>query len=295
MKKIIVTGITGAIGQYISEPLKELGFEVYGIGRRDFDTSDFNYIKADINNYFEIENIFNKIQAKYLIHLAWDLSKGYFHSNANFDMLTSSINILKYFKNNGGKKVIYIGTYAEYSFDNIPAKEYDKLNPTSVYAKCKNYLREISELYCKNNNIDFCWARIFNTYGENDNNTRLFPYIINTLQNNEKVSINHSQLEKDYIYSGDVAKILSLIIDSDTTGIINICSGKGIQLRNLAIMIAEKLGKVNLLELKEISTEEALKTIGDNSRIVNELKFSSYTDINKIIEQIILGIKNEKN
>ena len=60
-------------------------------------------------------------------------------------------------------------------------------------------------------------------------------------------------------------------------------------------MIAKKLGKVNLLELKEISTEEALKTIGDNSRIINELGFYNYTDIEQIIEQIILGIKNEKN
>lgn len=291
MKKIIVTGITGAIGQYISEPLKELGFEVYGIGRRDFSTIDFSYIKIDINNSSEIENVFNKIQPKYLIHLAWDLSKGYFHSNANFDMLTSSINILKYFKNNGGKKAIYIGTYAEYSFDNVPAKEYDKLNPTSVYAKCKNYLREISELYCKNNGIDFCWARLFNTYGENDNNTRLFPYLINTLKNNKKVSINHSQLEKDYIYAGDIAKILSLIINSDVTGIINICSGKGIKLKDLAIMIAEKLGKIDLLELNEFNTDEPLKSIGDNSRIINELKFINYTDINKIIDMIIINNK----
>ncbi|WP_304353667.1 NAD-dependent epimerase/dehydratase family protein [Brachyspira innocens] len=287
MKKIIVTGITGAIGQYIVEPLKELGFEIYGIGRRDFITDKFHYIKADINNSSEIENIFNKVQPKYLIHLAWDLSKGYFHSNANFNMLTSSINILKYFTNNGGKKAIYIGTYTEYSFDNIPAKEYDRLEPINVYSKCKNYLREISELYCKNNNIDFCWARLFNTYGENDNNTRLFPYIINSLKNNHKVSINHSQLYKDYIYSGDVAKILALIINSNINGIINICSGKGIKLGDLAIMIAEKLGKVNLLELKELSTEEHLQTIGDNCRIINELRFYDYTDIDKIIEQII--------
>ncbi|MEI0539274.1 NAD-dependent epimerase/dehydratase family protein [Brachyspira pulli] len=288
MKKIIITGITGSIGQYIVEPLKELGFEIYGIGTRNIEVSKFNYINLNINDHHKLQYIFNDIKPEYLIHLAWDLSKGYFHSNTNFDMLTSSINILKYFKDNNGKKAIYIGTYAEYSFDHIPAKEYDQLNPTTVYAKCKQYLREIAELYCKNNNIDFCWARVFNTYGENDNNTRLFPYIINSLKNNMKVSINHSQLEKDYIYAGDVAKILALIINSDITGIINICSGKGIKLMDLAIMIAEKLGKVNLLELKECGTEEPLKTIGDNSRIINELGFYDYTEIDKIIEQIIL-------
>ena len=288
MKKILVTGITGSIGQYIVEPLKELGFDIYGIGTRNISPKDFNYINLNINDHEKLKNVFYDIKPEYLIHLAWDLSKGYFHSNANFDMLTSSINILKYFKDNNGKKAIYIGTYVEYSFDNIPAKEYDRLNPTTIYAKCKNYLREIAELYCKSNNIDFCWSRVFNTYGENDNNTRLFPYIVNSLKNDEKVSINYSQLEKDYIYAGDIAKILSLIINSNISGIINICSGKGLKLKDLAMMIAEKLGKVNLLELKELSTNEPLKTIGDNSRIVNELKFTNYTDINKIIDKLIM-------
>ena len=41
MKKVIVTGINGLIGQYIAEPLKDLDFEVYGIGRRDFETDLF--------------------------------------------------------------------------------------------------------------------------------------------------------------------------------------------------------------------------------------------------------------
>ncbi|WP_297295698.1 NAD(P)-dependent oxidoreductase [uncultured Brachyspira sp.] len=291
MKKIIVTGITGSIGQYIVKPLNELGFNIYGIGTRNIKSPNFNYINLNINDYQKLQNIFNDIKPEYLIHLAWDLSSGYFHSNTNFDMITSSINILKYFKDNNGKKAIYIGTYAEYSFDNIPAKENDRLNPTTVYAKCKNYLREIFELYCKNNNIDFCWARLFNTYGENDNNTRLFPYIINSLKNNIKVSVNHSQLEKDYIYAGDAAKILALIINSDITGTINICSGQGIKLSDLAIMIAEKLGKIDLLELNNFDTDEPLKTIGDNSRIINELKFTNYTDINKIIDMIIMDNK----
>ena len=42
MKKVIVTGINGLIGQYIAEPLKDLGFEVYGIGRKNFKTDKFN-------------------------------------------------------------------------------------------------------------------------------------------------------------------------------------------------------------------------------------------------------------
>lgn len=288
MKKIIVTGITGAIGQYISEPLKELGFEVYGIGRRDFDTSDFNYIKADINNYFEIENIFNKIQAKYLIHLAWDLGIDHYISNSNFELLASSLNILKYFKENGGIKAVFIGTCLEYKFKNTPIKEYDELNPTTVYAKCKNYLRELSELYCTSNNIDFVWCRIFNTYGKDDQMDRLFPYIVNELKNNRKVLIKHSQLKKDYIYAGDVAKIISLISDSDINGIINICSGIAISLKEFATIIANKMNKEHLLEFMELDTDLPNIIIGDNSRILYDLKFNDFTNLKDIIGDYII-------
>lgn len=283
MKKIIVTGITGAIGQYISEPLKELGFEVYGIGRRDFDTSDFNYIKADINNSSEIENVFNKIQPKYLIHLAWDLGIDHYISNSNFELLASSLNILKYFKENGGKKAVFIGTCFEYKFKNTPLKEYDELNPTTIYAKCKNYLRELAELYCVNNNINFVWCRIFNTYGKDDQIDRLFPYIVNELKNNRKVSIKHSQLKKDYIYAGDAAKIISLISDSDINGIINICSGIAISLREFATIIANKMNREHLLEFMELDTDSPNIIIGDNSRILYELKFNTFTNLKDII------------
>lgn len=287
MKKVLVTGINGLIGQYICEPLKELDFEIYGIGTKDITTNKFNYIKLNINNITQLENTFKKIKPEYLIHLAWDTKQGYLDSDSNFNLLTSSINMLKYFKENGGKRVIYTGTCFEYKFKDSKIKEYDELNPTSIYAKCKNYLREISILYCSKYNIDLCWCRIFYMYGRNENENRLFPYIINNLKNDKKVSINHSQLEKDYIYAGDAAKILALIINSDITGIINICSGKGLKLKDLATMIADKLGKINLLELKKLNTEEPLKIIGDNSRIINEVKFNNYTNINKIIDILI--------
>lgn len=283
MKKIIVTGITGSIGQYIVEPLKKLGFEVYGIGRRDLFTNEFHYIKADINNSIDMLNIFNQIKPEYLVHLAWDLGVDHYVSNSNFELLASSLNILKYFKENGGKKAIFIGTCLEYKFKNTPLKENDELNPTTIYSKCKNYLRELSELYCSNNNIDFVWCRIFNTYGKDDQMDRLFPFIINSLKNNRKVSINHSQLKKDYIYAGDVAKIISLICDSNINGVINICSGVAISLREFATIIATEMNKENLLELMELDTNSPNIIIGDNSRILYELKFNTFTNLKDIV------------
>ncbi|WP_239679665.1 NAD-dependent epimerase/dehydratase family protein, partial [Brachyspira hyodysenteriae] len=114
-------------------------------------------------------------------------------------------------------------------------KENDDLNPTTIYAKTKNYLREMSELYSIKNNIDFCWGRVFYTYGDNENPNRLFPHIINSLKEDKKVSINYSQLKKDYIFAGDIAKSIALIIDSNVNGIINLCTSNTISLEEIAL------------------------------------------------------------
>lgn len=285
MKKILVTGINGLIGQYIIEPLKELGFEVYGIGRKNIKVNNFNYIKCDINDYITIENLFNKIKPEYLIHLAWDIKD--LESNYHFNLLASSINILNSFYKNAGKKALYVGSCFEYKFKDYPIKEYDELNLTTSYSKCKNYLREISEFYCLKNNIDFCWARIFYVYGKNENPKRIFPYIINNLKENKKVVINHSQLKKDYMFAGDIAKVIAFIIYSDFTGVINICSGKALSLKEFALMISKKMNKEYLLELKELETNEPNIIIGDNSKLINEIGFNEYSNIEDVIDNLI--------
>ena len=286
MKKVIVTGINGLIGQYIYEPLHNLGFEVYGIGTKL--KSEKNYFCVNLNNNSELSNIFKNIKPDYLIHLAWDTKKGYLDSDSNFDLLSSSINMLKYFKENGGKRVIFTGTCFEYKFKNTPIHEYDELNPTTIYAKCKNYLREISEIYCIKHNVDFIWARIFYVYGKNENPNRLFPYIIESLKNDRKVIINHSQLEKDYVFAGDIANIFSLLLNSDFKGNINICSGKIISINEIARKIAKKMNKEYLLELKTLETNEPKIIIGDNTQLIEKLKFKNYANIDEIIEKLIL-------
>ena len=293
MKKVIVTGINGLIGQYIAEPLKDLGFEVYGIGTKYIKNAEFNYIKIDINNANKLRKIFNEIKAQYLIHLAWDTNKGYLESDDNFDLVASSINMLKYFRENGGKKALFTGTCFEYKFKDFPIKEEDELEPNTIYAKCKNYLREISELYCQKYNMEFCWGRIFYTYGANEHPNRLFPYIINSLNNGKKVSINHSQLKRDYIFAGDIAKAITLIMNSNINGAVNLCSGKAITLENIALTIAEKLNKLELLDLKKLETKEPDIIAGDNSKLTEEIKFKNFSDINnkEFIEKLIAEYK----
>ena len=106
------------------------------------------------------------------------------------------------------------------------------------------------------------------------------------MKNNQKVCINYSHLQKDYIFAGDIAKAIALLIDSNINGIVNLCSGKSISLEEIALTIAKKFDKIDLLELKQLNTNEPKIIVGDNSILLDKLNFRNYLSIDKWIDSI---------
>ena len=84
------------------------------------------------------------------------------------------------------------------------------------------------------------------------------------------------------MFAGDVAKAVALILNSKFNGIINICGGKSISLENIAITIAKKLNKLELLDLKKLETKEPDSIVGDNSILLNNFNFN-YREIENFI------------
>ena len=65
MKKvIIITGANSGIGLKTAIYLSKLDYIVYGTGRKDFITNDFNYIKADVNDENKMNEVFKEIYLK---------------------------------------------------------------------------------------------------------------------------------------------------------------------------------------------------------------------------------------
>jgi len=291
MKKVLLTGATGLIGKYAIEPLLNLGFEVFAVSSKTPpSTQGINWVKADLFDSGKIKEIFEQIQPEYLLHLAWDTTVGsYLESDLNIDWLDASLDLLEQFKINGGKRAVFAGTCFEYDFQDLPLNEFtSKINPISIYAKCKNSLNEQARLFSKENDISYAWGRIFYVYGENEQDARLFPYIINNLKQDKEVVISSGELIKDYMFAGDIASAFAKILDSEVTGNINICSGEPIKIKDIVTLIAKKLGKDQLVKFKDVGDKNQPKIIvGDNSRLINEVKFRAKYSLNEGINKII--------
>lgn len=288
-KKILVTGATGLIGKELVSPLKDLGFEIYAITIDENNPDNgVHWLKGSLFDFEFIKNIMAEVKPQYLLNMAWATTGDYLQSDINYKFLSAGIELLKHFKDNGGKRAVYAGTCFEYDFKDEPLKESDKLAPDkTVYTFCKNKLHEIAEYFCKTHNISFGYGRIFYVYGRNENKTRLTGMIIDKLSRNEEVIIKSGALKKDYMYAKDIAGAFAKFIDSSVEGSVNICTGKAVSIKDFALTIAKELGKEHLVIFKDEETNQPPIIVGDNSRLLNDIGYKIKYDLIAATKEIL--------
>lgn len=286
-KRILFTGATGLIGQAVIKPLMDNGFDVYAISRNKL-SGTANWINADIFNENDIKTVMSDVKPQYLLNMAWCTTGDYLTSDLNYSFLSAGINLLRHFANNGGKRAVYTGTCFEYRFKDSPLKETDDLDPNkTVYTFCKNKLRETAEYFCKKHGINFGWGRIFYVYGKNEHKSRLTAMVIDKLSKNEPVIIKSGCLQKDYMYTSDIANAFVKFLDSDVDGIVNICSGQSIYIRDYVLQIARMMGKENLVVFQNEPSNQPQLIVGDNSRLAKEVGYDNFHSIIDGLSEIL--------
>lgn len=300
MKKVLLTGATGLIGKYAIKPLLDAGFEVFAVSYSGYCEQklkgELNWVKANLLDFEDIKNIFEKVKPEYFLHFAWDTTPGsYLESNSNFDWHQSSLEMLKQFKINGGKRAVFAGTCFEYEFQDLPLEEYGKLNPTSTYAKCKNLLREIATLYSFKNDISFGWGRIFYVFGEGEHEKRLVPAVISNLSQNKEMTFSTGGLVKDYMFAGDIAEAFVKFLDTNVEGCVNIASGIPLKIKDIVTLIAKKLGKEHLIKFEDKQINSTISEpkiiLGDNTRLTKEIKYTPNHSLDEALDIVINTIR----
>ena len=288
-KKLFLTGGTGLIGKELWQPLAEAGFETYAltIDENPPAVPAITWLKGNLFDENKLADFFAQVKPQYLLNMAWCTNGDYQTSNINFEFVRAGLALLKHFAANGGKRAIFTGTCLEYAPKDGPIKETDALAPPCVYAYCKNALRELAEVFCKQNGLEFAYGRIFYVYGKNEYPKRLTASIINRLRAGEKVQVNHAQLSKDYLYTKDIAAAFAALLNSDVTGNVNICSGQAVSLADFSRTIAHQLGREDLLDLQTLPTDQPPCIVGDNSRLRGEVGFVPRYTLTSALAEIL--------
>lgn len=291
MKKVLLTGATGFIGSQVTAELLKRGYEVHALVYPPFAPEKPNFVQHEMNlmDTKAVDDFLAQHSFENLIHLAWYVGPKCQTSPLNLDWLTTSINLIKSFQKNGGKKIVATGSMSEYDFSYGWCKEdVTPLKSLSLYGQSKAALYEVITKFAIYNKISFTWLRLFNLYGPNEKSARLMPYVINTMLKNEDVKVSPCTQIQNYLHVKDAAKAIVQCFESNINGAINICSDQAVRLREIVEKIAEYTKfKGQILWGAIPASFEQQFVSGDNSRLTKEVGWKQEISLDEGLKDAI--------
>ena len=251
MKKILVIGGTGFIGYHIIKEARKRKYLIHSISLKKPKKKKFqkkvNYITADISK-------FNILKKKLKKNYDYVVNAGGYgihpkHGKDGKQLIRSHylglINILKILNTKSIKKFVQIGSSLEYGKIKTPFKETLNCKPKTPYAiakfLCTNYLIQLF----LNNKFPATIFRLFQVYGPKQDDNRLIPYVINNCLKNKVFLTTKGNQTCDFCHIDDIVNIIFKSFKNKKSNgkIINVGSGKPIQLKKIIFLIIKMIGK----------------------------------------------------
>ncbi len=276
--KILVTGATGFIGNYVVQELLKNNCEVIATSLNKEKAKDaawfsqVTYIPFNLKEFDESTNYYSFFgEPDAMIHLAWEGLPNYknaFHVEEN---LPRHLAFLTNLINNGLTNLAVTGTCFEYGMKEGCLSEEMDCEPANPYAIAKNELRIQLQLLNASQSFNFKWMRLFYMYGQGQSVKSLISQLEVALDNNEPAfNMSGGEQVRDFLPVEIVAEnIVKIAIQNKVQGIINCCSGKPVTVKAFVedyLKVRNKSIKLNL-GFYPYTDYEPMKFWGDNSKL----------------------------
>lgn len=253
--KILLTGPTGFIGATFLRRALQSGHQVAGL------VIPSESLPADLpgaNNLQWLRGTLEQAPWEAIrafapdvcVHTAWITTPGvYLEAPENEQFRDASLQFLRRVRELGTSQFVTLGTCVEYEITNEPlSEERTPVRPTTLYARSKNELRLALETDANVQSFTSCWCRLFYPYGPREHPSRLCSSLIQKLSRNEVITLKTPNSVKDYIYIDDVGSALLTVVEKQFSGTINLGTGVGVSVRQIAQTICKLLSKPHLLQ-----------------------------------------------
>lgn len=287
MKKILVIGANGFIGQHLLKHLKN--YNVVAANRSDFNLADLASMGA----------FFKKHNPNIVINLAANKSRG-----ASFEdfrrmievNLLGTLNVLEVSAFcSTVEHFVFIGSAEEYGDNDAPFLEEQKERPASAYTYSKTASKILLEALSSHQAIPFTYLRPTLVYGPNQGEEMFLPALIKSLRSGNRFRLTKGEQLRDYLHVEDLCIAILKVIEAPKKAagqIYNVGSGEVKSIRDVAKIVAQKINAEGLLDIGAIPYRE--KEIFDYRVSIDKIKEDLGWEPMTSIEEGLSGLLSQK-
>ncbi len=286
--KVLVTGAGGFIGSHLCEHLVQTGADVRAFlhynslnhwGNLELLHADvlskMDIVRGDLADPFSIEQA---VKGRGVIfHLGSLIAIPYSYAAPHQYVSTNvqgTVNLLEACRRHNVEKVVHTSTSEVYGTAlYTPMDEAHPLQAQSPYSASKISADKMVESYHRTYGLPAAVVRPFNTYGPRQSARAVIPTIISQALERDAICLGSLTPVRDLTFVDDtVAGFLAVAGSNECTGqVVNLGSGKGISIGDLACMILECMGKKHLPvvseeDRKRPETSEVFELVSDNRK-----------------------------
>ncbi len=311
--RILITGITGFVSSHFLDYLDaaEPGSEVMGIARsmEGFDKSRYPHLHItiqliDLLHKEEVGKLLSDFKPEYILHLAsvssvalsWQTPLESFVNNTNI-----FLNVVEEVRARSIKcRILSIGSseeYGEVAEEQLPLTEEHQLKPVSPYAVARVSQEMLSNIYAEGFGLDIILTRSFNHIGPGQKDKFVIASFAKQLvqlaadDNKEKKIITGDlSVTRDFLDVRDVAKAYYTLLTKGRSGeVYNICSGKGIMLKDIILKMSELLNITIHTEVNPqlVRPNENRKIIGSYKKMKTDFNWEPSITLEQSLTDII--------
>lgn len=234
MKKALITGSQGFVGNYLRKELENNGYTVTGL---DIQTGE-GVIVADLLNIDAVNAVIEKVQPDVIFHLAGqaNVAKSWAIPQKTMELnVIAAINLMEAVrKNKPDCRMVLVGSSDQYGNLGEAGKlvcETLATNPQTPYAVSKKAQEEMAKIYVKAYGLNISMTRSFNHAGAGQAKGFLIPDFasgIVAVERGEQTCLRVGNLtaKRDFTHVRDVVRAYRLIAEKGQAGeVYNVGSG----------------------------------------------------------------------
>lgn len=234
MKRVIITGPTGAIGIALIYKLIQQKVHVTAVchknSKRTARIPASKYVDVIYCDLEEISKLPEYTSGIYdtFFHFAWACTIGDTRNDigAQIENIRYTVDAVEAAKKMGCSQFIGAGSQAEYGRCTTPLTPVTPTWPENGYGIAKLCAGQLSRIRCKQLNMKHIWTRILSVYGPYDGENTLVMSLIRAFLHGEKPHCTKGEQVWDYIYSKDAANAFFLLGEYGKDGCVY-CIGSG--------------------------------------------------------------------